>query len=82
MQSAAQELQAVTDSLDLFLLNGTSPVPALAAQLTNLSASISLAPFDSSTLSSLSTAQVLLAWLIPLQLVVSSTPQHAPQLPG
>lgn len=60
MQSAALELQAVTDTLDLFLLNGTSPVPALAAQLTNLTASLSLAPFDNTTLTSLNTAQVLL----------------------
>ena len=60
MQGPALELQAAMVDLDLFLLNDTSPVPALASQLTALSASVSLTPFSSSTLTALSTVQARL----------------------
>ena len=51
------QLQSTMVDLDLYLLNGTSPVPALVSQLTALSANVSLTPFDSNTLTALSTVQ-------------------------
>ena len=60
LQTPLVELQGIQDALDLLLLNGTAPVPALAAELSALP---NVQPISSGTQAALSSAQAGLAFI-------------------